>query len=79
MTRAHKNAGRGFKGLLCVLLLMHLQAFRSECAQNKEGVEHFPSFSQVVNLLPSILHTPLSSVMFFYSGNEKKSSNFMVL
>lgn len=48
MTRARKNASPEFKGLLCVLLLMHLEAFRSECGQNKERLEPFPSFSQVV-------------------------------
>lgn len=45
MTRARKNAVREFKGLLCVLLLMHLKAFR-------------PAFAQNNNLTNNITHMP---------------------
>lgn len=61
MTRAHKNAGRGFKGLLCVLLLMHLEAFHSECGQNRERVEHFPFI--FTSCEPTAICPPHSSVL----------------
>lgn len=78
MTRAQKNAGPEFKGLLCVLLLMHLEAFRSECGQNKERLQPLPSFLQVVDQLPYMIHIPTSLVELFYCRNEKKNSNFIV-
>lgn len=46
MTRARKNAVREFKGLLCVLLLMHLKAFQ-------------PASGQDNNLTNDITHMPL--------------------
>lgn len=62
MTRARKNASPEFKGLLCVLLLMHLEAFRSECGQNKERLEAFSNRLHKLRIAAA-LYDPYSDII----------------